>query len=73
MQEIIKEAINDMDAALELSRSPKNVTEIVDAIYQLTTEEAMKLGMNFKKFPLGCDLTEVVVGTCASDIEKRIF
>ena len=71
MKEIIKEAINDMDAALELSRSPKNVKETVDAISELNTEEAMKLGMNFKKFPLGCDLTEVVVGTCASDIEKR--
>ena len=30
----------------------------------------MKLGTNFKRFPLGCDLTEVVVGTCASDLEK---
>lgn len=29
----------------------------------------MKLGMKFKRFPLGCDLTEAVVGTCASDLE----
>ena len=31
----------------------------------------MKLGMQFKRFPLGCDLTEVVAGTCASDLELR--
>lgn len=60
-----------MDVALELSRSPKDVVDTVDAISQLSREEALKLGMNFKRFPLGCDLTEVVVGTCASDIEKR--
>lgn len=71
MQEIIKEAVNDMDAALELSKLPKDVIEIVDAISQLSTEEAMKLGMNFKRFPLGCDLTEIVVGTCASDLKKQ--
>ena len=25
--------------------------------------------MQFKRFSLGCDLTEVVAGTCASDLE----
>jgi len=68
MHDVIKEAINDMDAALELSKSPKDVISTVDAISELSTGEAMKLGMNFKRFPLGCDLTEVVVGTCASDL-----
>ena len=71
MYEMIKEAVNDMYVALELSKSTKDVISTVDAISQLSTEEAMKLGMNFKKFPLGCDLTEVVVGTCASDLEKK--
>lgn len=71
MHEIIKEAINDMDAALELCKSQKNVVDVVDSISELSTDEAMKLGMNFKKFPLGCDLTEIVVGTCASDLEKQ--
>lgn len=68
--DLVKDAVNDMEAALELSRSQKNVTEIVDAVSQLTRDEAMKLGMNFKVFPLGCDLTEIMVGTCASDLEK---
>lgn len=71
MHEIIKEAVNDMDSALELCKSQKNVVDVVNAVSELNTEEAMKLGMNFKKFPLGCDLTEIVVGTCASDLEKR--
>jgi len=71
MHEIIKEAVNDMDSALELCKSQKNVVDVVNAVSELNTKEAMKLGMNFKKFPLGCDLTEIVVGTCASDLEKR--
>jgi 5,10-methenyltetrahydromethanopterin hydrogenase cofactor biosynthesis protein HmdC len=71
MHELIKEAITDMDVALELSKSPKDVVDTVDAISELSTEQAIKLGMNFKKFPLGCDLTEVVVGTCASDLGKQ--
>jgi len=71
MHEIIKESINNMDAALELCKSHKNVVDIVDAISDLNIEEAIKLGKNFKKFPLGCDLTEIVVGTCASDIDKQ--
>lgn len=70
MYDLIKEAVNDMNAAWELSYSDKDVVEIVDAVSELEIEEAMSLGMNFKKFPLGCDLNEVLVGTCASDLEK---
>jgi 5,10-methenyltetrahydromethanopterin hydrogenase cofactor biosynthesis protein HmdC len=70
MHELVKEAVNDMDAALELSKSEKDVIDIVGAVSELTREDAMKLGMNFKRFPLGCDLTEIMVGTCASDLEK---
>ena len=70
MHDMIKEAVSDMDSALELSKSDKNVNDVVDAVSQLSTHEATQLGMNFKKFPLGCDLTEIVVGTCASDLER---
>ena len=62
--------INDMNSALEISKSKKNVSDVVDTISDLSTPDATRLGMNFKKFPLGCDLTEIVVGTCASDLTK---
>lgn len=70
MYDLIKEAIHDDAAAIEISKMEnKDVTEVVDAISQLSLEDTMKLGMQFKRFPLGCDLTEVVAGTCASDLE----
>jgi 5,10-methenyltetrahydromethanopterin hydrogenase cofactor biosynthesis protein HmdC len=68
VHDIIKDAVNNMDSALELSKMEKNVGDVVDAVSQLSSAEATRLGMNFKKFPLGCDLTEIVVGTCASDL-----
>lgn len=70
MHDIVKEAVNDMDSALELSKANKNVNDVVDAVSELSTAEATQLGMNFKKFPIGCDLTEIVVGTCASDLGR---
>lgn len=70
MHELIKEAINDLDAAWELSKLEKDPVEIIDAVSELNMEDTMKLGMNFKKFPLGCDLTEILSGTCASDLDK---
>ena len=69
MYDLIKKAVRDDDAAVEISKMDKDVGEVVDAISQLSLEETMKLGMQFKRFPLGCDLTEVVAGTCASDLE----
>ena len=69
MYDLIKKAVHDDDAAIEISKINKDVGEVVDAISQLSLEETMKLGMQFKRFPLGCDLTEVVAGTCASDLE----
>ncbi len=69
MYDLIKEAVHNDDAAIEISKMKKDVSSVVDAISELSLEETMKLGMNFKRFPLGCDLTEVVVGTCASDLE----
>ena len=69
MHDLIKQAVNDDEAAITISKMDKNVCEVVDAISDLSLEETMKLGMQFKRFPLGCDLTEVVAGTCASDLE----
>lgn len=71
MYELIKESLTDRNAALELSKSKKDITEVVDAISDLSLEETMKLGTIFKQFPIGCDLTEVVVGTCASDLDEK--
>lgn len=70
MYDMINDAVNDMNSALEISKSKKDVNDVVDAISELSTPNATRLGMNFKKFPLGCDLTEIVVGTCASDFTK---
>ena len=69
MYDLIKKAVYDDDAAIAISKMKKDVGSVVDAISELSLEETMKLGMQFKRFPLGCDLTEVVAGTCASDLE----
>ena len=69
MYDLIKRAVYDDDAAIEISKMDKDVASVVDAISELSLDETMKLGMQFKRFPLGCDLTEVVAGTCASDLE----
>ena len=50
MYDLIKEAIVDDDAAIELSKMDKNVVEVVDAISELSLEDTMKLGMKFKRF-----------------------
>ena len=72
MYDLIKQAVHDDAGAIELSKiENKDVTTVVDAISELSLEDTMKLGMQFKRFPLGCDLTEVVVGTCASDLELK--
>ena len=64
MYDLIKEAVHDDDAAIEISKMEnKDVSSVVDAISELSLEDTMKLGMQFKRFPLGCDLTEVVAGT----------
>lgn len=68
MLDLVKRAAHDPDAAWELSRRENDPKEIIDAVSELPRAEAMALGMNFKQFPLGCDLTELFVGTCASDI-----
>lgn len=70
MHDLIRKAINDPDAAWELSKIEKGPRDVIDAVTSLNREEAIKLGNTFKRFPLGCDLTEILVGTCASDLEK---
>ncbi|MDZ4171803.1 MAG: FeGP cofactor biosynthesis family protein, partial [Methanobacteriaceae archaeon] len=70
MYELVKDAVTDLNAAWKLSKLEKNTSEIIDAVSALNRSEVMKLGMNFKKFPLGCDLTEIFAGTCASDLDK---
>ncbi|MDR2623726.1 MAG: 5,10-methenyltetrahydromethanopterin hydrogenase cofactor biosynthesis protein HmdC [Methanobrevibacter sp.] len=70
MYDLIKESVNNDNSALELAKSEKNVVEVVDAISELSLSDVERLGTRFKKFPIGCDLNEVVVGTCASDLEK---
>lgn len=71
MYRLIRTAARDTDAAWELACKKKKADEVVDAASELTRAEAMSLGMNFKKFPIGCDLTEILVGTCTSGIEKK--
>lgn len=70
MLDIVREAVRNPDAAWELSRMQKDPVEVVSAVSELDRSQAIALGNNFKRFPLGCDLTEVFVGTCASDVEK---
>lgn len=73
MEDLIKEAIHNPNAAWELAKTSKDPIKVVDTISELSMEEAIKLGHNFKRFPIGCDLTEILVGTCASDLEEIDF
>jgi 5,10-methenyltetrahydromethanopterin hydrogenase cofactor biosynthesis protein HmdC len=84
MRELIKDAINDLNSALELRKliikklmerklKESDIIEIVDAVDDLSIEEIQKLGSNLRKFPMGCDLVEVVVGPCASSLTPTQF
>lgn len=68
MNSLLQDSANDISRAWELAKENKKPEQIVEGLTNLSLEENMRLGMNFKKFPLGCDLTEVFVGTCASDL-----
>ncbi len=68
METLVHAAVDDFARAWELSGLKKDPEKVVEAVSALTREETMKLGMNFKQFPIGCDLTEIFVGTCASDL-----
>ena len=79
MKDMIKNAVNDLDACLELRKqviekitknklSESDIIEVVDAVDDLSIEEIQKLGSNFRKFPLGCDLVEIGIGPCASSL-----
>ena len=79
MNDLIKNAVNDLDTCLELRReviekitknklSESEVIQLVDAVDDLSFDEIQKLGSNFRKFPLGCDLVEIGIGPCASSL-----
>jgi len=69
---MFKEAINDLNVCVELRRLAEkeklDVSEVVEELSKLSLGELLKLGSNFRRFPLGCDLVEVGVGCCASDL-----
>ncbi|MCG2828195.1 5,10-methenyltetrahydromethanopterin hydrogenase cofactor biosynthesis protein HmdC [Methanothermobacter sp. K4] len=70
MHDIIREAVDNPETAWEIMKMDRDITAVVDAISDLSREDKIKLGATFKRFPLGCDLTEIIVGTCASDLER---
>ncbi len=74
----IKECINNLDSCLELRReilekkvNESLILELYDEIDNLSLDELIKLGNNFRKFPLGCDLIEIAVGPCSSLLSKN--
>ncbi len=69
MQGLINRAIHDPDAAWEITRRKKDPLEIIDAVSELNRAQVIGLGRMFKRFPMGCDLTEIFSGTCASDLD----
>jgi hypothetical protein len=49
MHDLIRKAINDPDAAWELSKIEKGPRDVIDAVTSLNREEAIKLGNTFKR------------------------
>lgn len=70
MIDLLKKAAHEPDAAWELSKQKKDPMEVAEALSALDIAQVMNLGMMLKRFPMGCDLTEIMIGTCASDLEK---
>ena len=79
MRDLIIDSVDNLKSCLELRELilgkifSKNLTEsdiieIVDTIDDLSMEQIQKLGNNFRRFPLGCDLLETVVGPCSSSL-----
>lgn len=68
MKALLHDAAHDPYRAWELAKQIKNPEQILEGLAGLTLDETRQLGTNFKKFPIGCDLTEIFVGTCASDL-----
>ncbi|AIJ05950.1 hypothetical protein JH146_1107 [Methanocaldococcus bathoardescens] len=84
MRELIKEAVNNLDSALELRKivikklnekklKESDIIEVVDVVDDLSLEEIQKLGSNLRKFPMGCDLIEIAVGPCSSSLTLTQF
>lgn len=79
MYDLIKSAVNDLDACLELrgliinkltnnKLTEGDIISIVDAVGKLPIESIQKIGSNLRKFPLGCDLVEIGLGPCSSSL-----
>ncbi|WP_456484138.1 5,10-methenyltetrahydromethanopterin hydrogenase cofactor biosynthesis protein HmdC [Methanopyrus kandleri] len=77
MLDLLREACESLDAALELKRmayeGKLNVDEVVTDLGELTDRELEALGDNLRTFPMGCDLIELAVGPCASDYSPDIL
>jgi len=82
IRDLIKEGVNSLEACLELRRevikkilggklSESDIVEVVDGVDDLSMEDIQKLGSNFRRFPLGCDVVEMAVGPCASSLTLR--
>ncbi len=71
MLDLLREACESLDAALELKRMAYegkiDVDELVTDLCELSDRELEALGDNLRTFPIGCDLIEIAVGPCASD------
>ena len=69
---MFKSAVNDLNECVEIRRSVEEgklkPEEVVEELSKLSVDELVKLGNNFRRFPIGCDLVEVGVGCCASDL-----
>ncbi|WP_456471842.1 5,10-methenyltetrahydromethanopterin hydrogenase cofactor biosynthesis protein HmdC [Methanocaldococcus sp.] len=79
MEDLIKESINNPFAALEvrkliLNKLNKNklreedIIKVIDILDNLTLDDLIKLGNNFRKFPMGCDLVDLAIGPCSSSL-----
>ncbi len=77
MLDLLREACESLDAALELKRRAYegglNVDELVSDLLELSDRELEALGDNLRTFPMGCDLIELAVGPCASDQPPEII
>jgi len=60
---MFKSAVNDLNACVEIRKLVESnrlkVEEVVEELSKLSVEELVKLGNNFRRFPIGCDLVEI--------------
>ena len=51
MYNLIKNPVHDDEAAIQISKMDKDVTSVVDAISELSLDEAMNWACSLKGFP----------------------